>query len=156
MNIEQIKKRCEAATEGPWNIWGGPAYAGGGEDLCIGAGKEWVVNMDHRISCAHDRHFEIDHCDICSGITEEQRFNAEFIAHARTDIPDLVAEVERLRGIVESAYAEGWDDGGNGGDCDPDQVDGIYYHYWGESESKISLQGDTDAVSKIILQIKVR
>lgn len=38
------RKACEAATSGPWCIWDGPAYVGGGHDLCIGAPNDvWIT-----------------------------------------------------------------------------------------------------------------
>jgi len=93
-------------TPGPWSVWPGPAYVGGGEDLCIGAGKTWLANMDHRRCQGRDYHFrELADCklepdsDICSftnEITEEQRANARLIAAA----PDLYAL------LVECAQAD--------------------------------------------------
>ena len=48
-----------------------------------------------------------------TGWGDDKGENAEFIAHARTDVPTLVAEVEKLRGLLEecdtqlsSAYDE--------------------------------------------------
>lgn len=82
-------------TLGPWKVWEGPEYMGGGMDLCIGAGETWLFNMDHRNSlCKKEQkdgwfaHLDSDtECDICSGggdekITEEQRATAHLIAAA--------------------------------------------------------------------------
>lgn len=100
--LKEIEARCEAATDGPWKIWDGPAYAGGGKDWCIGSGDDWVANMDHRTVKGHSYNCEVDFCDVCSGITEEQKENAEFIAHARTDIPALIKAIRvRDKRIVE-------------------------------------------------------
>lgn len=76
-------------TKGPWNVWRGPQFVGGGEDICIGAGKEWLANMDHRErrcpQVLDNGHFA-DECDICTidscQITEEQLANARLIAAA--------------------------------------------------------------------------
>lgn len=76
-------------TPGPWDLWRGPQYVGGGEDICIGAGKEWLANMDHRrpvckntLSPGH-RDDECDICTIDSGeISREQLANARLIASA--------------------------------------------------------------------------
>jgi len=88
-------------TPGPWGLWRGPQYVGGGEDICIGAGKEWLANMDHRRpSCQNvlsPGHMD-DECDICSidsgEISREQLANAHLIVAA----PELF---EALQGFVE-------------------------------------------------------
>jgi len=70
--LEAIKARVEAATPGPWDA---SAPDEDGESI-VGAPGEWW-DWDHT-TC--------EHYD-----------DAVFIAHARTDVPALVAEVERLR-----------------------------------------------------------
>lgn len=65
LNLDAIKARLAAASEGPWS-WG--------ED-----GLVWAPRLG----------------DPVSGSTEVE--DAAFIAHAREDIPALVAEVEKLR-----------------------------------------------------------
>jgi len=83
-------------TPGPWSVWEGPDYVGGGADICIGAGDTWLANMDHRMSkCqkeqgdGYHQHLQSDDCDICSTggdpITEEQRANA-YLIRAVTDL----------------------------------------------------------------------
>ena len=75
-----IEARCNAATAGPWEVSGrGFGY--------------WAVICEYPHSPA------VDGC--CS------RENATFIAHARTDVSALLAEVRRLRGLVKAAYHEG-------------------------------------------------
>jgi hypothetical protein len=120
---EQLKKwreLCDNATAGPWRVWDGPSYEGGGADLCIGAGEAWLANMDHR-RCEYKRmlamrEFDTPHkmdvtcdppgqCDVCSivdddEITVEQRANAEFIAQARSIIPELIDEIVALRRLT--------------------------------------------------------
>lgn len=54
--------------------------------------------------------------------------NGEFIAHARTDIPDLIDEVERLQGIV--AAWETWareNESAINGVCTIAQIHGMPY-----------------------------
>lgn len=87
-------------TPGPWVIWEGFPFEGGGADLCIGRGETWLANMDHRnprCPQIHDNGHRMDDCDICSidakGITEEQRANAHLIAAA----PELYAKLEKFR-----------------------------------------------------------
>lgn len=76
LDVEKIKKRCEAATPGPWRR----------ELIKVIAWKSHVI------------------CDLAStmGKYEPEEANAEFIAHAREDIPALLAEVARLRALQES------------------------------------------------------
>lgn len=69
--IEAIRERAKKATEGKWEL----------ADTTDGA---WIVDDDG---------------DIISG-TCERIDDATFIAHARQDIPKLLAEIERLRNAI--------------------------------------------------------
>ena len=76
--LAEIKARCDAASPGPWV----DAITDAG-DLIItvnGAGCMPFIYLGDMENTESDDHN-----------------NATFIAHARTDIPDLLAEVERLR-----------------------------------------------------------
>lgn len=91
-------------TKGPWKVWDGWGYEGGGKDLCIGAGEEWIANMDHRPPRCEDfwnNGHTTENCPICvidAGIiTEEQEANARLIAAA----PELL---EALK-VVESEWS---------------------------------------------------
>lgn len=82
--LDAIKARCEAATLGPWYVeyeMDGP-FA---EPQCI-QGPENVTTY-------HDAYNDYR----VSAVVEMAEADLEFIAHARQDIPDLLAEVERLR-----------------------------------------------------------
>lgn len=70
LDLEAIEARCEAATEGPWEhqSWGDSDY-------------DVVTETDPSVSVCRPR---------LGG-------DSVFIAHAREDIPALVAEVRRLR-----------------------------------------------------------
>lgn len=87
--LEAIKRRAEAATEGPW-----------------------IVDHDARVDgCDHVVLLESADVAVCflsnrSGDPDWQENNGAFIAAAREDIPALVAEVERLRAEVEDN--QGW------------------------------------------------
>jgi hypothetical protein len=83
--LEAIKRRCEAATPGPWF---GPRLS---DDWPPG----WVA-----VYAAYESGEPIPFAviGICGRFEEESiNENAEFIAHSITDIPALVAEVEKLR-----------------------------------------------------------
>lgn len=111
-DVPAARALCDAATSGPWCVWDGPEYVGGGRDLCIGSGGDkWIANMDERNcrtldqSKAHgDEHDAPDVCPICSlgsdDITKEQRGTADFIAAARTLLPAALDEIERLRAAL--------------------------------------------------------
>lgn len=106
INIEEIKAREQAATKGPWinDVRVGCVAVYSGEKAnCIDETE------DRRLFFAKgkmvlDKGINFDHWE-----TEPQDIkNAAFISHARTDIPALIAEVERLTAENElnSAYAE--------------------------------------------------
>jgi hypothetical protein len=80
--LTEIRKRAEAATAGPWTIEK--------ESYVCNAGF-WVTDT-------------VIMPDITSNIFEET--DAEFIAHAREDVPDLLAEIERLRADQGRIIAE--------------------------------------------------
>jgi len=81
-HLTTIKARCESATVGPWK-WEPNIHAkdGGSNEILVrtaGRGSDdWIADMGR----AHEN---------------ERVNNADFIAHARQDVVDLVAEVERL------------------------------------------------------------
>lgn len=66
--LDAMQASADQATPGPWEIIGGYQYVTG-VDVVIGAIDEGCIRLR----------------------------DAEFIAHARTDVPALVAEVRRLR-----------------------------------------------------------
>ena len=71
--LAQIRARVDAATPGPWctdewEIYQGAEYV---------AGAKWVG-------------------DTCRTYGDGGRADAQFTAHARTDVPDLLTEVARL------------------------------------------------------------
>lgn len=96
--LQEIEARANAATEGPW-------------DACLSSGVcRAPPGEDHHSSIGHIR-------------TKQDQ---EFIAHARTDVPKLVAEVRRLRkltGVGEGrryqTEPDSWDRGGLGSQGSP-------------------------------------
>jgi len=88
-----VTKTKAKHTPGPWKVWEGVSYVGGGEDLCIGTGENWLANMDHPGCENRLKHFksyigpckkssDVDICTIDTEITDEQRANANLIAAA--------------------------------------------------------------------------
>ncbi len=82
--LAAIKARCWRATYGPWEICG-----------------------------QGDERFEFYSVDNASFpiAADCLKFDAEFIAHARSDVPALVAEVEKLRECLMWIYRGGAEDG---------------------------------------------
>lgn len=72
-DLQAIRERCEAATPGPW--------FGCGDHIDDCSGKPFAQAVGRFADRSHDT--------FCQ--------NNEFIAHARQDIPALLAEVERLQ-----------------------------------------------------------
>jgi len=83
--INEIRARCEAATPGPW--W----WPSGVEALLVEKrgyyGDETVGHIDHEIIMGGygGQHHHV------------KRKDAQFIAHARQDVPDLLNENQKLR-----------------------------------------------------------
>lgn len=74
--FNEIKARCEAATDGPWH-----------ENFSVYNGSE-VWGATAAVCCIRE------------GFTERGYANMAFITDARQDLPDCTKEIERLRGIL--------------------------------------------------------
>jgi hypothetical protein len=79
--LDEIAARCDAATSGPWRSFIEGRDHLGGNDFIITGGDD-------------DRSPDIE-------LTGASRADQDFIAHARQDVPRLVAEVRRLRRLTE-------------------------------------------------------
>lgn len=114
--LEDILARCEAATKGPWIVIG--------EDD-DGKGQFLVHSNTEQAGCDEEDsgHGTIGHTEAVFQITDASyghagnyHENAEFIAHARTDLPlvtkALQKAMEALRNRIprESAYNQLWDE----------------------------------------------
>lgn len=78
--MQEIEKRCEAATPGPWktiNYWN--VYTSPKDGIGV-----MVASTEHT-----------------GGDREEEAINADFIAHARQDIPALLSTVRELQRQVK-------------------------------------------------------
>ena len=106
--LDQIEARANAATEGPWAPWrdqdGAPHMNGllmvGNADAVIPEGEFWVEDVDIN--------------PVAHTYLPEDR---EFIAHSRTDVPDMAAA---LRAVLEvhqdGGESQGYLDDGHYGD----------------------------------------
>lgn len=84
LDLEEIRSRAEAATTPPWVV--------ASEIDGFRAGRETVVKADGRRVVTVDQ--TRPHYD------SEAEANVAFIASARSDVPVLIAEVERLRKVA--------------------------------------------------------
>jgi len=86
--LEAIEARASAATPGPWKIDEMEMYIHGGDGFMVMSrcplNDQWQVR-GHGAEVSGKRP------------RGSQDANAEFIVHARADVPALVAEVKRLR-----------------------------------------------------------
>ena len=83
--LDEIRARCEAATPGPWH---GNVFGYGGVHILWGSvymGDGELVRIGHNESS-----------------------NADFVARARQDVPDLLEEVERLRAALRQVESHVW------------------------------------------------
>jgi hypothetical protein len=82
-DLRSIRERADKATAGPWCVAGSPRdfviAKHGGSERCSDNPVVWADE------------------DCLSG----ERVDAEFIAHARADVPRLVDEVDRLRQVLQ-------------------------------------------------------
>ena len=86
LDLDAIEARANAATEGPWAVWN-PSH--GPSHLTIGGQVAWR-STDSATSYDDDE-------------TIPHWADGNFMAHARTDVPALVAAVRDLRDEVATA-----------------------------------------------------
>ena len=90
--MDDIKGRMEAATEGPWR-----------------AGLQWTPGAGVGVLSAKSRHDNEDVFASCCDHGAEPT-DAQFIAHARQDIPWLVERIEAVRSLVPAYLDDDWED----------------------------------------------
>lgn len=78
LDLKAIKARCEAATPGPWDV----AIGNFSDDVSV------VYVGSPGLKGSDQKRYNLSEDD------------QKFIAHARADVPTLVAEVERLRAAL--------------------------------------------------------
>jgi hypothetical protein len=84
--LQAIRARAEAATPGPWTEGAGKVAGGETRELVIGADNRTIIAMAYG-GFGHPT-------------PDCTRADRAFIAAARTDVPALLAEVDRLREIL--------------------------------------------------------
>lgn len=90
--LKAIKDRADKASAGPWTC-----------GIPDDEGQIWVDVGDRE---AATRRFYWHDMEMATG---KDLYNAEFIAHAREDVPALIAEVERLNEYVRELEAANYD-----------------------------------------------
>lgn len=90
--LKEIEARVNSATRGPWTTEAGK-YSG--DNWLIGSIFVGNSLEDGEDYCVHITTDSIHASEL--GISDAKS-DADFIAHAREDIPALLAEVRRLRG----------------------------------------------------------
>lgn len=87
IRLVEIRQREQAATPGPWRVI---------------PGDEWCQKSGNADGIAS---LESDHADIVmtdAGMYPPNQADAAFIAEARSDVPWLLAEVDRLKSLLSS------------------------------------------------------
>jgi hypothetical protein len=97
IDLESIKSRADIATSGPWTNGTRGKGPSGDAHMCQIVARGVIDNPNIAgavIGATWHFRYPISYV----GFTRQQNINnAEFIAHARNDIPLLIAEIERLR-----------------------------------------------------------
>ncbi|MFI0031303.1 hypothetical protein ACH4M8_18625 [Streptomyces albidoflavus] len=106
--LAEIAARAEAATAGPWGFYDGDNYADVAADLeMTGRGsyscRQQVARLEDESYWDDPAHEDDDE----ERASEQMAADAAFIAAARTDVPALLAEVDRLR-AERDRYQSAW------------------------------------------------
>lgn len=89
LDLDAIEARASAASSGPWHTEDDGDDGPGG---VFGPSREFVAETYTGESSGGIV------AEAITGGPQQQRANATFVAHTRTDVPALLAEVRRLRG----------------------------------------------------------
>ena len=86
--LAALETLCHEATAGPWTVRGrGGVHMDGSEDFYV-----LEAPSEHRVATVA----QVSQ----SGIRMNRLANAELMAESRTALPELIAEVRRLRGTL--------------------------------------------------------
>ena len=88
--LAEIEARCEAATDGPWTV--GHRLYDDGSVMCRCDPGPCTPDEDGKIKG------NLFNANYAIGNRENDN---DFIVHAPTDIPALIAEVERLQKVID-------------------------------------------------------
>ena len=89
--LDAIRRRADAATEGPWTDMTG-ASASGGDEVCVNGGDyETICEFPFSSPAASSIHCVV------------RKNNIAFIAAARTDIPRLLDDFDELARRAKAA-----------------------------------------------------
>jgi hypothetical protein len=91
MNLDEIQARANAATPGPWTYDEGCGYVEVPPCGTIEFKPGWERSV-HFLARVHNNHVEGE---------DGLGFDGAFIAHARTDVPALIARVRELEAECE-------------------------------------------------------
>jgi hypothetical protein len=97
LDLDAIQARCDAATPGPWGHYEGDDYADVAANYqATGRGSYTCLQQVARIEA--DWHFDDPRHADCEDedAATQAHADAAFLAAARTDVPALLAEVQRL------------------------------------------------------------
>jgi len=95
--LAELRRLHEAATPGPWKLWNGWGPVAGTEYMVVyrigPEGDEWVgIIADYRYPPSADLY--------------AKREDAELVAAARNALPELLDEIQRLKGVILRAAAD--------------------------------------------------
>jgi hypothetical protein len=91
INLDEIERRANAATPGPWTYHEGCGYVEVPPCGAIEFKPGWERSV-HFLARVHNNHVEGE---------DGLGFDGAFIAHARTDVPALIARVRELEAECE-------------------------------------------------------
>src|SRR4051812_14200207 len=105
LDLDQIRARAQAATGGPWELVTDSCDCGDGYGCPHGTFPYALRLPEHTVRDG-DRDCEPgdprdSYRHSASEISDLTMATAEFIAHARTDVPSLLAEIDRIRAELD-------------------------------------------------------
>lgn len=102
VDLDAIEQRANDATEGPWSFYAGTLWSGTTADELARADAIYASGVAYSDEAEDiiERSGQLFYGD------PKKPADAEFIAHARTDVPALVAAVRAERARADEAEAE--------------------------------------------------
>ena len=94
IDLDEIERRANAATPGPWTYHDGCGYVEVPPCGAIEFKPGWERSV-HFLARVHNNHVEGE---------DGLGFDGAFIAHARTDVPALIARVRELEAQLDELW----------------------------------------------------